>query len=100
MIIFNDTVIVENAIQEEWLKWMKEIYIPAVMGTGLFKSYQILTVIDSPNDGVTYCVQYHAENLADFNSFYTNHFHKMQSMHNGQFENRYVIFNTLMQTVD
>jgi len=48
MIIFNDTVIVEEAIHETWLEWVKQVHIPAVMATGYFKSYQILNVIDSP----------------------------------------------------
>jgi len=100
MIIFNDTIIIEESAHEDWLKWMKAVYIPAMMETGLFKSYQVLTVIDSPNEGVTYCVQYHAESMADFNQFYNQHFHKLQALHNQQFENQFVIFNTLMRTVD
>ncbi len=100
MIIFNDTVIVEEAVHEKWLEWMKETHIPAVMATGLFNSHQILNVIDSPNEGVTYCIQYHTDSLEKFNQFYTKHLHQLQALHNGLFENQYVIFNTLMQTVD
>ena len=100
MIIFNDTVIVEEGIHREWLNWMKEVHIPAIMATGYFNSYQILNVIDSPNEGVTYCIQYYTDSLDKFNHFYTKHLHHLQAMHNGQFENQYVIFNTLMQTVD
>ncbi|WP_295675145.1 DUF4286 family protein [uncultured Mucilaginibacter sp.] len=100
MIIFNDTVIIEEAVQEKWLNWIKEVHIPSVMGTGHFKSYQILNVIDSPNEGVTYCIQYRADSIADFNQFYSKHLHRLQEAHNREFENQFVIFNTLMQTVD
>ena len=100
MIIFNDTVIIEEAIQQKWLKWIKEVHIPAVMATGHFKSYQVLNVIDSPNEGVTYCIQYRADSIADFNQFYSKHLHRLQEAHNLEFENQFVIFNTLMQTVD
>jgi len=100
MIIFNDTVIVEQAIHQTWLKWMQEIYIPAVMATGHFNSYQVLNVIDSPNEGVTYCVQYQTDNIKRFNDFYTEHLHRLQEIHNQQFENQFVLFNTLMRTVD
>ena len=100
MIIFNDTVIIEEAIHQKWLKWMQEVYIPKVMATGHFKSYQILNVIDSPNEGATYCIQYSAENLHDFNQFYIHHLHQLQAMHNQEFENQFVIFNTLMRTVE
>jgi hypothetical protein len=100
MIIFNDTVIIEEAIEEKWLSWVKSVHIPAVMATGYFKSYQILSVIDSPNEGVTYCVQYIADNIEDFNHFYNKHLHQLQAIHNHEFENQFVIFNTLMKTVD
>jgi hypothetical protein len=100
MIIFNDTVIVEEAIHEKWLGWMQQVYIPAVMETGHFKSYQVLNVIDSPNEGVTYCIQYNAETIEDFNLFYSKHLHRLQDIHNQEFENQFVIFNTLMKTVD
>ncbi|WP_428328456.1 DUF4286 family protein [Mucilaginibacter sp.] len=100
MIIFNDTVIVEEAIHDKWLAWVKEIHIPAVMATGYFQSYQILNVIDSPNEGVTYCVQYYAETIEHFNKFYNQHLHQLQALHNQEFENQFVIFNTLMKTVD
>ena len=100
MIIFNDTIIIEEAIHQRWFKWMKDVYIPAVMETGYFNSYQVLTVIDSPNEGVTYCIQYQTENLEKFNHFYSKHLHRLQALHNEQFENQFVLFNTLMQTVD
>jgi hypothetical protein len=100
MIIFNDTVIIEEAIHQKWLKWMQEVHIPAVMATGYFNSYKVLNVIDSPNEGVTYCIQYETDNIQNFNQFYTKHLHQLQAAHNEQFENQFVLFNTLMQTVD
>jgi len=100
MIIFNDTVILEEATHQKWLKWLHEFYIPTVMDTGFFSSYQVLNVIDSPNEGVTYCVQYHTESLEKFDQFYTQHLHHLQAIQNEQFENQFVLFNTLMQTVD
>ena len=78
---------------------MQNVHIPAVMATGHFTSYQILNVIDSPNEGVTYCIQYQTESLAEFNQFYNKHLHQLQENHNQAFENQFVIFNTLMQTV-
>jgi hypothetical protein len=57
MIIYNETVIIEEASHLNWLSWMKDVQIPGIMATGLFTHHRILTVMDSPNEGVTYCVQ-------------------------------------------
>jgi hypothetical protein len=61
MLLYNVTLIIEEDIAAEWLKWMKEIHIPEVMETGKFVSNRLLKVLDSPNEGVTYCAQYVAE---------------------------------------
>ena len=78
---------------------MQNEYIPMVMNTGYFKSYNILNVIDSPNEGVTYCIQYLADKLENFNNFNNKHLQALQAIHQQRFENQLVLFNTLMQTV-
>ena len=39
MIVYNETLIVEEAIYDEWLNYMKETHIPGIMATGYFNSY-------------------------------------------------------------
>ncbi len=99
MIVYNETVIVDEAIHRQWLNWMQEQYIPKVMATGHFNRYTILNVLDSPNEGVTYCVQYFADSRDNYNSFAAEHLQALQTIHHQQFENQFVLFNTLMQTV-
>lgn len=100
MIVYNETVIVEEASHLEWLNWMKEVQIPHAMATGCFTSHRILNVMDSPNEGVTYCIQYHANALEDFQRFFNLHIQAYQAAQQQQFENRFVQFSTLMETVD
>lgn len=78
---------------------MQNHYIPMVMETGHFNGYSILTVMDSPNEGVTYCIQYLTDKLEDYNDFNQNHLQRLQAIHQQMFENQFVLFNTLMQTV-
>jgi len=100
MIIYNDTIILDEAIHDEWLHYMKTIHIPAVMATGHFSSHRILRVIDSPNEGVTYCIQYNADNIGQFQQYYMNHLHKLQADHQQKFDEKFVIFNTLMEEME
>ncbi len=99
MIVYNETIIIEETLQPEWLTWMQQEQIPAIMATGSFGSYQILTVLDSPNEGVTYCIQYKANSLANFKEYELQHMQHFQSLHHDKFENRYVMFNTVMEEV-
>ena len=99
MIVYNETIIVDEGIYKEWLHWMQTVHIPAVMATGHFDSYKVLKVLDSPNEGVTYCVQYNATTLDAYNQFNAKHQLELQAAHQQKFENQFVLFNTLMQTV-
>ena len=99
MIVYNETVIVDEAVHLEWLKWMQQVHIPNIMATGHFTLYQVLNVLDSPNEGVTYCIQYMADNKPAVDAFFTEHLQGFHQALHQQFENKFVLFNTVMKTV-
>ena len=99
MLLYNVTVIIEEAAVNEWLQWMKETHIPEVMATDKFVSNRMLKVLDSPNEGVTYCIQYVAENLTAYNEYQQKFAQKLQTDLQSKFENRLVAFRTLMEFI-
>lgn len=100
MLVYNETFIVDDAIVGEWFAWIKNNHIPAVMGTGAFDGYKIMTVLDSPNEGITYCIQYHSDTIERYSDFYYKHMDQIHKTHNAQFEERFALFHTLMETVE
>ncbi|MES2651728.1 MAG: DUF4286 family protein [Bacteroidota bacterium] len=100
MLLYNVTSIIEESVAQEWLQWMQEIHIPEVMATGKFVSNRLLKVLDSPNEGVTYCTQYIAENEADYNDYKANFAPALQAKLQLKFENKVLAFRTLMEFVD
>lgn len=99
MLLYNVTIIIEEDSAAEWLRWMKESHIPAVMETGKFVSNRLLKVLDSPNEGVTYCAQYVAENQAEYDDYQRNYAPALQAELKERFENKHVVFRTLMEFV-
>lgn len=79
---------------------MQTVQIPAIMQTGWFNSYKILTMLDSPNEGVTYCVQFATDTIDKYAYFREQHLQKFHQLHNTEFKNKFVLFNTLMQLID
>ncbi|WP_122876646.1 DUF4286 family protein, partial [Pseudomonas viridiflava] len=69
MLLYNVTLILEESAADEWLQWMQETHIPEVMATGMFVSNRLLKVLDSPNEGVTYCTQYVAESMENYDQY-------------------------------
>ncbi len=99
MLLYNVTFIIEETVAVEWLQWMNELHIPEIMNTGKFASYRLLKVLDSPNEGVTYCVQYIAESEADYNEYKAKYAPALQAKLTAKFENRVLSFRTLMEFV-
>jgi len=100
MLVYNETFIIEDAIKDEWLQWINEVHIPAVKATGCFNDdHQMLTVLDSPNEGITYCIQYTTDAIERYSEFYYKHINQLHENHNKQFEGRFALFHTLMETV-
>lgn len=99
MLLYNVTSIIEDASAERWLQWMQEIHIPKVMETGKFISYRLLKVLDSPNDGVTYCAQYVAERMEDYREYQEVFAPQLQAETLQHFENQLVSFRTLMEYI-
>lgn len=99
MIVYNETIIVEEASYESWIAYIRQVHIPEVMSTGYFDSYKILNVIDSPNEGVTTCVQYNTDSEERFAGFYNQHLHLLHKAHHELYENKYVLYSSLMETI-
>jgi hypothetical protein len=99
MLLYNITIILEEAAEVEWLNWMQGTHIPAVMDTGKFVSNRLLKVVDSPNEGVTYCVQYVADSMSDYESYKLENAAALQEELELRFKNRHVSFRTLMEYV-
>ena len=100
MLVYNETFIVDDTIVDEWLTWIKNNHIPSILATGAFDSYKVLTVLDSPNEGITYCIQYHTDTIERYSDFYYKHMEQLHKTHNAQFEERFALFHTLMETVE
>ncbi|GGH15776.1 MULTISPECIES: DUF4286 family protein [Pedobacter] len=99
MFLYNVTLILEDAAAEEWLQWMQDVHIPEVMATGMFVSNRLLKVVDSPNEGVTYCAQYVAETLEHYNKYQQEFAPALQAELNERYKNRFVAYRSLMEFV-
>ncbi len=64
MYLYNVTTNVDESIEAQWLQWMKELHIPAIIGTGKFLEATICKVmVQEEMGGVTYAVQYQSKSI-------------------------------------
>lgn len=99
MIILNETIIVDSVVHSDWLNWVKTVHIPAVMATGNFKSFRILHILNSPNEGHTYCVQYETDTIEQYQAYEQTVAAELKHIHLKKFENKLVLFESIMQQI-
>lgn len=100
MILYNVTIILDEEIHENWLKWLKNENLQEIMNTGFFISYRILKVLDSPNEGLTYCIQFIADSAEKYYEFLQINPKLLQTNIPSEFQNKFVVFSTLMEFID
>ena len=100
MLLYNVTVIINETIEDDWLAWVKNEHIPAVMSAGSFISQRLLKVLNSPNEGVTYCLQYIADSQNTINNYSSAYEQEHLAQHYQNFGQDVALFNTLMEFID
>lgn len=101
MIIYNVTVKIDRDVHDEWLQWMKEVHIPDVMNTGLFKSHQMARVLlQDESDGITYATQYHCPDMKTLQLYTAKYAPKLQKDVLDKYPDKFVAFRTLLEVVE
>lgn len=100
MYIYNVSVRVETDIVDEWVGWMKNHHIPAVIETGCFVTHQMHRLIQPEmEDGVTFVMQYQMDSLEDYERYQSIFAPTLQQETKDRYGDKVLAFRTLMQTV-
>lgn len=100
MILYNVTAIVDDSIHLDWQQWMQNVHIGEVMSSGCFVSNRLLRVVDSPNEGVTFCIQYIAESMDNYRVYQREYLGRSERPYPEHFQNKFVTFPTVMEFID
>lgn len=100
MLLYNVTVGVDQDIEQEWLQYMKEKHIQAVLDTGLFVESKIYKVLHDQEDGtISYSIQYFARSIEDVQQYLEVFAPVLIEEHRKKFEHKHVAFRTLLQEI-
>jgi hypothetical protein len=100
MIVYNETIKIDEAIHQEWLDWMKQEHLPNVMATGKFTEHRVCRLLHDDDDGgVTYAIQYFSPDMETFQQYQREDAAFLQRTHMERYRDRYVAFRTLMEMV-
>lgn len=100
MYIYNVTTNIESEIEQEWLDYMQNIHIPAMIGTGCFKGAKLTRVmVQEEMGGKTFSVQYAVSDKETFKGYYVAYAADMNTRLDNAFKGKYVSFQTELEVL-
>lgn len=100
MILYNVTVSIDPAIQEDWLEWMRSTHVPDVMNTGCFIESRISRVHGEEEGGMTYAVSYVCESQEMYDHYQATHAPSLQKDHSERYAGQVAAFRTLLTILE
>ena len=100
MIIYNVTIKVDPSIADEWLNWLNKEHIPDMRSTGCFHHASVYHLLETDEtDGITYAVQYHAENMDAYKKYLQDFAAAMREKGTEKWSNKFIAFRSVLELV-
>ena len=97
-VFYNVTVVIDDEVHDEWLRWMKDEHIPDVMKTGKFLESKICRLLGvDESQGKTYSFQYIAPSMEAYEAYQANFAKELQQDHIDRYGEKAVAFRSLME---
>lgn len=100
MVLYNVTVRVEQAVEAEWLAYMKEQHIPDVLKTGFFEGYYMAKILAETDPGaVAYAIQYRCKSQTELARYEKECAPALREDFIGRFGEKALSFRTLLEVI-
>ena len=101
MIVYNITIKIDPAIEQEWVQWQQQEHIPDIMKTGMFTGQKMFRLLDQDeSEGITYVCQYFASNTANYECYIRDHAPLLREKAMKRWGDRFIAFRTVMRLVN
>lgn len=101
MVIINQTFNVEQPILSQWIDWLKIVYIPEVMSSGLFTDHKILRLLsEDAANGQTFAVQFSMPSATYVNISENEFMDKYESLARKNFGDKVLFFRSVLEIVN
>jgi Domain of unknown function (DUF4286) len=98
MLLYNETIGIDKDIEQQWLQWMNENYIPAMINTGMFSEAKIYRILHENEDGtISYSIQFFSPTITHIQKYLDEFAPAIAAEHHQKFANKHVVFRTLLE---
>ena len=100
MVIYNVTVSIDQAVEHDWLSWMRSTHIPDVLHTGCFLECRLSRANGEEDGGCTYSVMYLAQDQATLDHYQAQFAPALQQDHAARFQGKFAAFRTTLNVIE
>lgn len=101
MVIYSVSVKLLPAIEADWLDWMHNEHMQAVLDTACFDACQLLKLTEpTDEDGVTYIAQYETDSQARVDTYIEQFAPALREAGYARFGNQFIAFRTILHRVN
>lgn len=92
---------VDWEIHDDWLNWLKNYHIPAIIDYKCFKEAKLLKLQEiDESDGATYAIQFFAESKSDYNRYIKLFANEIYTIEQKFWGTKVFSFATLMEVLE
>jgi hypothetical protein len=100
MIVYNITIKIDPAINDEWIDWQKKEHIPEIMSTGLFNDHKFFKLLEQDEtEGLTYVIQYFTSIRGNYDEYIKKFAPLLRQKALEKWGEKFVAFRTVMEVV-
>ncbi len=100
MVVFNITLNIDEQVENDFIHFVKESWMPLLLNEAIFSEARICKVlVEEEMGGSTYSLQITASSLEDLTHFEENKFPIIYQVLHEKFINKFVVFTTKMQLI-
>lgn len=99
-VLYNVTVSIDLAVEQDWLNWMRTTHIPGVMASGCFLESRLSKVNGEEEGGATYAITYVAYSQEDLDRYGKEFAPALQAEHSQRYNGRFAAFRTTLSVID
>lgn len=102
MVVYQVHVVLEKDIEDDWLSWMINQHIPAVMKTGYFNNQKIYKTIlpAQEKDKAAYSIHYECESFENYLAYSENEAPRLQKEHSDKYEGKFTAARSVAEEIN
>ena len=96
--LFNITIVIDKEIHQEWADWVLAELVLKIKNSVGFESSKLYRLLsESPNEGITYSLQFFSDKIIVIDDFRKKHEQQILNHYRSTYSDKFLFFSTVLK---